>query len=464
MTGSPRAHRTGFTVRCACGNEYHSDDSHIGRRIRCRCGRTVVIERPADAPDPVPAVKKVKKYRRKQPGRFATWSDNTARGAGGVLARFLTLALHDFVHPRVMRRWTTRIAWLVLVFMLAAWISLATSSEHFLPATILAYGPRFLLLAPFVLLVPLALISARRALLPLTIATWVVLVPIMGARFSPTTLLREMPAKPAAGDIRVVTFNTLVGTRLQSELGKFLDEYQPDIVGFQECGQVLWRSIQRLEGWHSYKSQSTCTFSRWPLTMVDSMYRPDDNSRRRGLLGGYGAYSRYRVEAPGGAIDVANVHLPTARYGLQAVLRGDDGLIPSDALDAIGTAARTATGALPDNVDAQLRSSLLARDIASQRASLRASGGDRSRPLVVMGDFNLPVESTIYRTHWQHFTNAFEEVGNGLGWTKQEGKLLRIRIDHVLMNDRLEPRLVKVGRDWYSDHLPVIVDLRRVSG
>ena len=81
-----------------------------------------------------------------------------------------------------------------------------------------------------------------------------------------------------------------------------------------------------------------------------------------------------------------------------------------------------------------------------------------------MGDFNLPVESTIYRTHWQHFTNAFEEVGNGLGWTKQEGKLLRIRIDHVLMNDRLEPRLVKVGRDWYSDHLPVIVDLRRVSG
>jgi endonuclease/exonuclease/phosphatase family metal-dependent hydrolase len=167
------------------------------------------------------------------------------------------------------------------------------------------------------------------------------------------------------------------------------------------------------------------------------------------------------VSTPNGDVDVANVHLPTARYGLQAVMRGDDGLVPSGAIDAIGTAARTATGSVPDNVDRQLRSSRLARDIASERASLRASAEAGIRPLIVLGDFNLPVESTIYSDHWRHLTNAFEEVGNGLGWTKREGKLLRIRIDHVLTNRLLKPRMVKVGRDWYSDHLPVIVDLER---
>jgi len=36
-------------VTCQCGVVYHSDEAHIGRRLRCnRCGRLVAIERPSD--------------------------------------------------------------------------------------------------------------------------------------------------------------------------------------------------------------------------------------------------------------------------------------------------------------------------------------------------------------------------------------------------------------------------------
>ena len=81
--------------------------------------------------------------------------------------------------------------------------------------------------------------------------------------------------------------------------------------------------------------------------------------------------------------------------------------------------------------------------------------------MLVAGGFNLPVESTIYRAYWRDLRNAFEETGTGFGWSKGEGKLLRIRIDHVLGN-ATAPRPVGtwLGPDWGSDHRPVIADLR----
>ncbi len=35
-----------ITVRCACGETYHTDEQHIGRRIQCRCGKVLEIAAP----------------------------------------------------------------------------------------------------------------------------------------------------------------------------------------------------------------------------------------------------------------------------------------------------------------------------------------------------------------------------------------------------------------------------------
>jgi hypothetical protein len=37
------------TVRCTCGETYHADEQHAGRRIRCRCGKVLNI---VAAPNP----------------------------------------------------------------------------------------------------------------------------------------------------------------------------------------------------------------------------------------------------------------------------------------------------------------------------------------------------------------------------------------------------------------------------
>ena len=48
MSRNSIAHRAEFSVRCACGIVYNTDDTHVGKHIKCRCGRTVTVVRPAD--------------------------------------------------------------------------------------------------------------------------------------------------------------------------------------------------------------------------------------------------------------------------------------------------------------------------------------------------------------------------------------------------------------------------------
>ncbi|MEO7363360.1 MAG: endonuclease/exonuclease/phosphatase family protein, partial [Gemmatimonadaceae bacterium] len=92
----------------------------------------------------------------------------------------------------------------------------------------------------------------------------------------------------------------------------------------------------------------------------------------------------------------------------------------------------------------------------ASRWALESSG---VAPVLIGGDFNLPVESTIFRTYWSKFIDAFEARGNGLGWTKTEGRWLRIRIDHLLTTDAgPKPIRVVVGDGFLSDHKPVIAD------
>ncbi len=376
------------------------------------------------------------------------------------IAQWLALVIHDFVHPNRSRRYATRMAWGVALLMFSVWMLLSFTSEKFLPATLLAYGPRAAVLIPVIVVLPWVLISARRAIIPLLIATWIAVVPVMGARFAPIALMRSFPESPESGTVRVMTFNVLIGNLLSLQLTDLIDTYHPQIIGFQECGEQLRTAIQELDGWYTDQVSGLCTLSRWPLTPLDSMNSPKDSGRERGLLGGYGNLARYRIDTPNGPFVFVNLHLPTARYGLESLVAGD-GLVPSTTTDAVKEAARVISATAVQEIDERLTSSRRARELASERASLYATSGEVNTPLIVVGDFNMPVESTIYRQYWSHLSNTFERVGNGLGWSKVEGKLLRIRIDHILTNGSLmTPLKVVIGDSWYSDHRPVVADFR----
>jgi endonuclease/exonuclease/phosphatase (EEP) superfamily protein YafD len=78
--------------------------------------------------------------------------------------------------------------------------------------------------------------------------------------------------------------------------------------------------------------------------------------------------------------------------------------------------------------------------------------------MLLAGDFNMPVESRIYRQAWGSFRNAFDEAGIGWGQTKQT-RWFGTRIDHILYSSHWRCRKSWVGPSMGSDHRPMIADL-----
>ena len=157
-----------------------------------------------------------------------------------------------------------------------------------------------------------------------------------------------------------------------------------------------------------------------------------DSSASAGNYGGTGIVQFYRLQAPDGPIDIAAVHLETPRKGLEAFRYGAD--------------------------VSRMDPSTLVRDIGARR--IRNWVSRQSPNAIVAGDFNMPVESVIYRRYWDDCDNAFSEVGHGFGYTRVL-KRFSVRIDHVLTCGGWSAVRAFVGPDLGSDHLPLVVDLKR---
>ena len=81
-----------------------------------------------------------------------------------------------------------------------------------------------------------------------------------------------------------------------------------------------------------------------------------------------------------------------------------------------------------------------------------------SGPLLVLGDFNTPVESAFFRDQWGDLADAFSVAGVGFGITKHNG-WIGARIDHVLASDEWHVDRAVVDTQQLSDHSALIVDV-----
>lgn len=470
MTKSRIAHRAEFSVRCACGKEYHTSDEHLGKQLHCRCGRTVTIQRPqteyGDAhrandqrghwqESSSSTVARIttsiaKRFRRFQPA-LRRGVQHRRRGVVSLLASTVS-SMQD---RSPWTRWTARLSWVWLLFVVTTWVVLISTSESFLPATLLAYGPRFPLLLPLLIFLPMALMTARSALVPLVLSLWVIWGPIMGGRMSWRTLGKALPTAPASGAIRVVTYNAQNGRVVAPKIRNFVETYHPDLMAFQECGEQLMDSLRALSNWYFARYANLCTASRWPIESMDSMPRNDIARISQYGFEGTGLVARFIIASPRGPLALINLHLETARKGLEA-LAGNEGLLP-DELNLTGMRSMIPRADAMERLDINEQ----IRERESERASVWARRGDKRIPTILVGDYNLPVESAIFRRHWGDLTDAFEKTGTGFGWSKREGQLLRIRIDHVLLNPSAPiPVGTWLGPDMGSDHLPVVADLK----
>ncbi len=75
-------------------------------------------------------------------------------------------------------------------------------------------------------------------------------------------------------------------------------------------------------------------------------------------------------------------------------------------------------------------------------------------PFIICGDFNDIPYSHNYLTMRKHFTNAFEEIGQGFGFSFNH-KLFFLRIDHHFVSGGIYPLFYRVDRNIkQSDHFP----------
>ncbi len=397
-------------IRCRCGEVFHAEEQHVGRVLHCRCGRDIPVRLP-------------------RPGAKAAGAG--AGGAGGLRRRFrsgVAAARRALpAAPPVVLRALGWAAWGYAALVGLVCAVLWTLGDRWWPATVYLFGPRWVVLLPLALLVPAAALLRPRLLAPLLAAAAVMLFPVMGLR---TGWRARAGGEPAAGTLRVVTLNAAGEPWAAERLIARVEEWRPQVVAVQECTDPVAEAFGRVGGWALRRDGQLCLLSRLPLRSAEVMDRSRFDLVRDAGIGGTSAAVRYTLDAPGGPVQLVNLHLETPRKGLEGVLRGRGG----------------------DRVE----SNAISREIESRVTSRWASRG--RLPLLVAGDFNLPVESRIYRESWGGFGNAFSRAGRGFGFTRFNG-WIRVRIDHVLAGPGWRVDRAFVGPDVGSDHRPVVADL-----
>ena len=318
--------------------------------------------------------------------------------------------------------------WLYVAVVLAVCLLLRFAGDRWWFATVILFGPRWLCALPLVVLAPAAGLVRRRLLWVLAGTAIMVFGPIMGFCIPWGRL-----ATADGPTLRVLTCNLKGRCCDNATIDKLIEETKPDIVALQGCWAEL--RIRWPAGWHVCQVDDFVVASHYPIAHPG----PDHCWQ---MPGGWSRMDIVHcvVQTSGRDIDVCSVHLLSPHLGLSSVLDRKTLLRPSDGpiLDA----------EIDQRRDESEEIQGLIRNLASP---------------ILAGDFNLPVDSTIYRRYWAEFRNGFSDAGCGFGYTEwpwiRGWRLFGVRIDHVLTGPGWQCHRCWVGPDVGSDHLPLLADL-----
>ncbi|CAN5394628.1 hypothetical protein BH11PLA2_BH11PLA2_50570 [soil metagenome] len=318
--------------------------------------------------------------------------------------------------PRPFRKWTGRLCIfaLLVVIGVTVWFRLTADENPY--ATLLLFGPRWVALVPVAALALLSVLAlSLRGLLCCLFMAGIIAGPFMG--YVPPSFV---PQHSDPGSFRLMTFNADNKAVNKADFLQFLESNTPAVVALQDANPVSVLDFPT--GWQIVPGGNGIQLaSKYPVKLLGQLSDPKIGTAR-------GA-AKYLVSLPSGDQTIVVVHLPTPRHGLEAVL--------SRKPDAMQT----------------LQGIITQRNAASRVVRDWIGTEDK---VIMCGDFNLPVESTIYQRDWSGFRNAFATAGEGWGYT-MFSKQGAVRIDHVLCNARVIQNAV-VGPDLGSAHRPVIVD------
>lgn len=216
--------------------------------------------------------------------------------------------------------------------------------------------------------------------------------------------------------IQVMSFNVLVSNDSIPELANFVKKQEVDLVFLQENSGGPGKELRAaLPDWHFFEAKKNMIASRYPIVKSEAIPLCSFPKTRAILTAEIDAHgTRYRA---------VETHLSAPQM---SALRGGWGKVMGDKVGEL------------DQIRQVLASSNL--------------------PTIFGGDLNSPPRYGLVRALCESYTNAFDKVGTGLGFTYPAG-LPIILIDH-LYSRGFNVLSAEVGPHLGSDHRPLLARFR----
>jgi vancomycin resistance protein VanJ len=308
-------------------------------------------------------------------------------------------------------------ALVVELVAIALFLAVLLAGERSRATLIALYLPRHPLLVAAVLGAALAPVT-RRHVKPLVavhvVLALVVLFPVMGFNVG--------RSREAKDPIRLASYNVYFGKLGRPELLDELAAMPVDILTLQATNDALGAGLrERFPERHIHQQQELVLVSKFKIKKANAPPSLED--------GAPAMFVEYVVETPNGDLRVINVHPYSPRHALFGY--GD-------------------TGENIEHREAQIRAAV---DSALKEGP----------PVILVGDTNLPVLSSIARRSVGRFRDAFEDVGSGFGYTFP-AKRPWMRIDRAFAKGGIRFLSFEVGPKGHSAHRPIFVTFELENG
>jgi hypothetical protein len=294
-------------------------------------------------------------------------------------------------------------------------------AESWLPATLILFAPRAVLLLPLPILIGLALWTRRPILL---IADGLLLAFILGPFMRLSLPIGSMFHGSSPGTtIHMMTLNQGTGPLDRAALRLLIRKHSVNVICFQEGRGRTALEGADAQGWNF--DSSGLIASRFPI--VEELKPEDPNSFQERWFWAL-IIKRVKIELPDGRrCMIVCVHMGTMRTALNFLKNGE-----------------TATAYRYQDWRWKQMNDLIGR-----------LGDSGDLPVLIGGDFNMPDDSPMMAPLHRQFRDSFREAGWGFGYTRPTAWPF-VRIDQILVSPEWDVRHSWVGPDVGSDHLPYL--------
>ncbi len=279
------------------------------------------------------------------------------------------------------------------------------------------------LFVPLVVLLPACWLRRSRLLLILVAVPTALFLLTYGHLYLP-----RWPVRAAGPTFTVMTYNVLYVNPHADQVAAVIEAHDPDFFGLRELEPPMAQAIagRFADRYPYYKLEPDCGFlSRYPILQYEAFR----------LGQGEGSWAQQCVlDINGYQVNVLSVHPRSP---------------PLLGFHPFGLPLGVPTGFANQGRDADVH------DLLSRLEQMDS-------PLVVIGDFNLTDQQSLYALLTHHLHDTHRECGWGTGFTFTRFPRLGLptwRIDYVFHSPDLVALSTVVGDYGGSDHQPVIARL-----